>query len=541
MFRLKKVSAILSMLMALVIVMSACGTQTTNNPAATAADKTTGTTPTATAQPTPVKEPPAKIRLFMSTLGTAVPEDVNPADTPFLKLIAELANVEFTEVIVPPYADYDQKLQLTVASGDIPDVMHDQWDPAGMDKLGMEGSFEPLNDYIAKSEFLKTFFTKDQVEMMKASDGKIYRFNSKSSGDVESFQYRKDLVDELNGGVTPTTPEGWYDLAKKVIAKYPGSIPFSGIGIPNYWLFRSFGLEITKNGQWQYTNGKYIHAFEAPLMKECLQFLKKCYDDGVLDKNFLTNQNADYGNVKNYKNLLCKEALYLNVVNDMKKVADEKLNIVFAPGVQPVKEDSRIDKNNVYFSTGLLGLSSLLMASTSKEKDAAFRLMETFCRPEVFDLAAYGREGIEYNVVNGKKVVNIEESKKTKYRWMYGIMRYYNYPEQTNVTREIVLSNFPDKKDQLSKIFDEGWAKIEANAKTIPNVLPRDVVTLDAEASARKKEAVELGTSIICKYIIGELNDAQYDKEVASFLEKYKDVTAAYNASFDKVKSKWGL
>lgn len=540
MFKFRKVSAILSILLAMVLVLSACGTQGAVAPATTD-EKEPATTAEATSEPTAEKEPPTKIRLFMSTLGTAVPEDVNPADTPFLKIIAELANVEFTEVIVPPYADYDQKLQLTVASGDMPDVMHDQWDPAGMDKLGMEGAFEPLNDYIAKSESLKQFFTDDQVEMMKASDGNIYRFNSVSSGDVESFQYRKDLVDELNGGTYPTTPEGWYDLAKKVVEKYPGSIPFSGVGIPNYWLFRSFGVECTANGQWQYTGGKYIHVFEAPLMKECMQFLKKSYDEGLLDNNFLTNTNADYGNVKYYNNLLCKEALYLNAVNDMKKVAEEKLNMVFAPGVQPVKNDSKIEKSNVYFSTGLLGLSSLLMASTSTEKEAAFRLMETFCSDEVLNLASYGREGIEYNVVDGKKVVNVEESKKTKYRWMYGIMKYYNYPDQNNVTREIVLDSFPDTKAQLSKNFDEGWAKIESNAKTIPNVLPRDVVTIDAEAATRKAEAVELGKSIICKYIIGEINDSQYDAEVTAFLEKYKDVTAAYNTRVDALRSKWGF
>ena len=537
MLKMKKVCAMLSILMACMLVISACTIQGNTN-----TETTTKSTPGTTAPTTTASQEPTKLRLFMSTLGRAVPEEVDPTDNPFLDVIEELANVEFTEVIVPPYADYDQKFQLTVASGDMPDVMHDQWDPEGMNKFGLDGAFEPLNSYIEKSEYLNEFFTKDHIEMMKATDGNVYRLSSKASGDIEAFEYRKDLVDELNGGVVPTTPEGWYDVAKKLKEKYPESVPFSGIqGVPSSWLYRAFGLDSNKNIQWQYTNGKYIHIFEAPLMKDCLQFLKKCYDEGLLDRNFITNTVADYGNVRFYNNMLCREATYQNAVSDMQKVSDENLPCVFSPGVQPVTEDTRVDPNNVYYSTGLLGASSLLIASTSKEKDAAFHLIETFCKPEVLDLAAWGREGVEYNVVNGKNVLNVEKSIETSYRWMYGIMRYYNYPDQINITREHILSRFPDTKDELTKNYDDGWAQIEAKAKTIPLVLPKDLTKLESETSAKMKEGVEAGKSIISKFITGEITMDEYDKETAAFLEKYKGVTEEYNTKTEQMKSKWGF
>lgn len=94
-----------------------------------------------------------------STIGNPIPEDVDPCNNPFLDIIAKLANVEFTEVIVPSYADYEKKFSLTVASGDMPDIMHDQWTFNEVMKHGMDGAFEPLNDYISKSSLVSKLYS----------------------------------------------------------------------------------------------------------------------------------------------------------------------------------------------------------------------------------------------------------------------------------------------------------------------------------------------------------------------------------------------
>ncbi|HOJ09999.1 MAG TPA: extracellular solute-binding protein [Clostridiales bacterium] len=538
MFNIKKKSCILlALILALSTIAASCSSKdsgTSKNEGSTQSDSNNSSVTTDKEVKT---DPPTKLRFMYSTTGTSVPGDVDPCSNPFLNIIAELANVEFTEVIVPPYADYDGKFKLTVASGDMPDVMHDQWSFNEVTKYGIDGAFEPLNNYIANSSFISKIYSPAQIDLMKAVDGNIYGLKSRASGDLTCLEYRRDLIDELNNGVVPETPEGWFDVAKKLKAKYPESIPFSGHKMPDVWMFSSFGVSCAG---WQYTNGEFIHCFEAPLIKECIQFIKKAYDEGLLDKNFVTNQTADYLNVMFNKNLLCDDYTYLNVVGDMANAYDRNLNgLIFAPAPLPMKNDSRIDISNVYSGPGLLGGSSLCVASGSEEKEGAFRLIETFCSDEVLNLASWGREGIEYNIVNDEKVLDLENSTKTDYRGMYGIMKYYNYPEQIKVIKAHVFSYFPEIKDSLNKIYDDAWDILEEKLKLVPAVTPQDFLKLEADTLSRKSEAKERAESIILRAIIGEISMEEYDKQVSEFLKKYQSITNEYNKKADEIKKDW--
>ena len=101
---------------------SACGSDSKNEPGttSTASTGTASATPTAT----PVAEQkPAKLRFFYVTSGATVTDGLDYANNTIINTIAEKANVEIVEAIVPPWSDVSTKYNLMMSSGNICDVV----------------------------------------------------------------------------------------------------------------------------------------------------------------------------------------------------------------------------------------------------------------------------------------------------------------------------------------------------------------------------------------------------------------------------------
>ena len=99
---------------------------------------------------------------------------------------------------------------------------------------------------------------------------------------------RQDLLDQYGVKLssTPTTEEFYTEL-KKVKGRIPFTFPKFLDNLP--FFYSSFGAydEFVKDKK-----GKYYDAFNTSEMKECLKYLNKLYADGILDKEFPTNDNT---------------------------------------------------------------------------------------------------------------------------------------------------------------------------------------------------------------------------------------------------------
>ncbi len=85
-------------------------------------------------------------------------------------------------------------------------------------------------------------------------------------------------------------------------------------------------------------------------------------------------------------------------------------------------DDSEVDDANVYLNVAPVGIHTFSISSKTKDVDACVRVLEALVSEETRELTAWGREGIEYKVVNGEKVLDVEKSKETNYRTMYAMM-----------------------------------------------------------------------------------------------------------------------
>jgi putative aldouronate transport system substrate-binding protein len=104
--------------------------------------------------------------------------------------------------------------------------------------------------------------------------------------------YRKDIFDK-HGIKMWNSPETFYETLKKLKELYPASTPYSikgGDGIFNSWAI-NWGMK----GQETYYNeedGKWYFTDVQPKYKEMLDFMLKCYNEGLIDPEFLTNTQA---------------------------------------------------------------------------------------------------------------------------------------------------------------------------------------------------------------------------------------------------------
>ena len=535
MYKFKKyVFLALSFMLILSIVLTGCvniPSDGTNAPTGSQTDATTKA---------PVKEPPVKLKMFFGDAGIAFPAEIDKSDNPFLNIIEKAANVDL-EIIQPPYADFQTQFNLMMASGELPDIIH-CWFKADIDKYGSEGAFINWNEYIPKSQQLSQFYSKDMLDMMKTADDAVYALNVLSSMDPNGTYARIDLIDELNNGVMPKTPDDWYQLMKKLKIAYPDSTPMStqgGVMMADYF-FRGFGMGIDGNGiKMQIladSPDRYIWGFEAPKAREAVEFHRKLYAEDLLDKTFVTNTGTEFANAVEQKMTLLSWGGAAAVISRQDRLASIGnttavvgfVNNPIASGVNPL---------DCYQEFSPLGWHCVAISSKSSNIDAAVKVIEAFTTPEVKEGIAWGREGIEY-VTNaeGKRILDTEASALANYRVAYCFFNAYWYPDNLNVRAAQLYPKLAGPQaTAFRKAYEEGVAIRDAESGMVPMVSDASFVPSNPDLAPKIAEARAASLNIILKAIIGEISMEEYDKQVSDFIGKYKYITEEYTVALQKV------
>jgi len=209
--------------------------------------------------------------------------------------------VDLELTIVPPSAATD-KANTILASGDIPHIMS-VGEKAG--DYGMQGAFVPLDENLKyMPNFKEIFFdetkkyeTENFTDWIKAKDGHIYQIPVWNiQRDVNhGLLYRKDVFDK-NGIKMWNSTEEFYDVLKKLKELYPESYPLTSktkteifVDFAGMWNIRSYK---TWTPYFNEEDGVWKQSLTDPKMKEIADFLRKLYNEGLLDPEFLTNTEA---------------------------------------------------------------------------------------------------------------------------------------------------------------------------------------------------------------------------------------------------------
>ncbi|HOJ11357.1 MAG TPA: extracellular solute-binding protein [Clostridiales bacterium] len=314
-----------------------------------------------------------------------------------IKAIEEATNVKLDIQKVDAQGDnYNTKFSLLVAAGGLPDIVP-LYSVTQGNIYAMQGAFINVENYMSKTPNLKKWIeeNKDHTDTFRASNGNLYAYPGMGSGidNRRVWFYRKDIFEKHNLKLpeTPVTPDGLYDILKKLKELYPDSYPLGN---------RSHGIELMSPSwhtmervYYDFDNNKFVFGPVEDEWKEFLMFMNK------LIKEQLTPPDMFSITTTGWIDLLVQNKAFITVdyvgrmdsVGASGKEYNPNFEFGFMPPVNGVAKYTAVE----YGCT--------LVSSSSRKIDDVIKLMDWFYTDEAIELLTWGKEGKTYKIIDGKK------------------------------------------------------------------------------------------------------------------------------------------
>ena len=416
-----------------------------------------------------------------------------------------------------PVENADEKLNLMMANKEPYSFM--KLNKTQYQRLAVAGALEPLDELIDKyGTNMKSVISETSWSGAKLN-GKIYGIPETGSGTVvnTALIIRQDWLDEL-GLKMPTNRDELYNVMKTIKEK-KNVIPLVGGKSPMVGeIATTFGLTTT----WEESNGKIINMVENPKIKDYLAFMKKLYDEGLIDPEWSLNQS----NKIIEKFTSGKAAMMVNgyynaptVTNALtKNFPNAKIGIIpYFPG-----DDGQIRV------VGAGGISWFIgVPKWAENKDEIIKYLDLKLDKDIFKGLAIGQEGVHHRVENGKYypiLPKFNEEWNNASAFLTGVDEQ-NYPIywQARVRKDPILT----------EAFETHMKNAEGH------------IVLDALAFAPPLDAIgqhsqklnKLMEDTFIKYITGAEPLENYDKFLAQWKANGGDeMTKAANEWYASVK-----
>lgn len=316
---------------------------------------------------------------------------------PTIQYLNEKFNIDLKlEIINGP--EYGEKLKVMAASGNLPDFYRAS-DAATYIKWQSEGAFKDLTDLLPKYPNLNAAYPpSDAMSLLNPKD-KVYGLPEISWIVRDTVQIRQDWLDNL-GMQLPTaeefTVDKFYEIAKAFAKQDPDKNGVNGdtIGFSNDNASLKFAFGIA-NG-WTEKDGKLIpHQMQVEEYKAYLAFMKKAYDEGVLDKDFVLRSANEIHDLRksNKLGLFTYHNGYPSEIEANVKKTFPESNPVVVPMAPPIGPNGlRANESWVVGNT-----KQVINAQASDEKvDRILQILDWWVTDEGTTVMKNGIEGVHY-------------------------------------------------------------------------------------------------------------------------------------------------
>ncbi|WP_168121801.1 extracellular solute-binding protein [Paenibacillus sp. HB172176] len=325
--------------------------------------------------------------------------EIGPSnDSELVKKLNEALNINLDLQWIPG-ASYNDKISVLAASNSLPDVYrvttqdYMQWRDKGvfLDVKSFLASYPNLTEQLPESAWQELNDKEHYYGLPYFSIPHLF-----------SISIRQDWLDKLNLEM-PTTIDEFYEVAKAFVTEDPDGnkkddttgfsiiVNDSGKFENAEYLQGAFGL----GNEWALKDGKLI-AMQAQTeeLKAFIGFLRKAYDEGVLDKNFLVMKPADarkklWNGQVGIQRVNANEVLRLDEPNIQKNAPEAELVQMDPPagptGIRALQTD------------GMGQLKVVINAKTDEKKQQRIlKLLDYMLSDEGYDLIKEGVEGVDY-------------------------------------------------------------------------------------------------------------------------------------------------
>mgnify|MGYP004466197163 FL=1 len=414
---------------------------------------------------------PTEISIFVNSSVPFPADEENPVGLKIQEATNTILHVE-----TPPSSSYAERLQITIASGEYPDLM---MFPSNSDSTFLnaveDGVILPITEYVNNSTYLKNEIS-DVAWSTMTIDGEIYGVPQCTVVRADGMFVRKDWLENLNLTLPEDgylTLDELYELAYAFTFKDPdgnGKDDTYGIamtagseGEMGPMLLSAFdilGWQAYEGEDYPYMNLMYSRKSDA--YKQCLAFTAKLWADGLIDPNWPTLRSDDMGKERfnqgttgikctafagQYTNYM--DALALNI-----PTAD----LTYVTGV----ESATGNRKEAAFSTGTY-MYNCLTASAKGKEQAIIDMLDWKLSPEGWANTKYGVEGVHYDVVDGVKVFNDAYDEYYKWRGNYKLVMpsndagYFIKPSMDPALQEKLSAWLQTAVDRVVFSLDAGF------------------------------------------------------------------------------------
>ena len=457
-------------------------------------------------------------------------------DKDVIKEIEKRTGVKL-DILSYPAASYADKLNITLASGSLPDIITGS-SYSEVNKLGAQGAFVAINEYLDKLPNFKSLYADNDQNnwvMKSFSDDKnniytwpIYGLNR----DVNhGFMYRKDIFDQ-HGIKEWTNTEEFYQAMKQLKELYPNSTPI--VSKTQDAIFKDWAYGWGIGGEsypmiYDETSTTWKLATIQPQFKEMIDFMKKLYNEGLLDPEFVTDTAASWTAKMTSENgafVTFDWIGRLDMFYEQVKDAIPGYNLRYANPVGPTGNVRSLNKV-LNFGTAI---------AKGKNEEVALKLLDYLTSPSGSELITLGIEGEHYTLdANGKvtypNITDVEKIEITTLEERYGAWiegmylkvdprsTYFNYTEKEQ-----------EAQDKINK--DMKYEAIDPQLKFTDD----ETSELVELTTALQKTGVEFAVQYVLDKNFGDvqwtewLNNAQ-KLNAARLEEIYNTAQSRFNAN----------
>lgn len=345
-------------------------------------------------------EPPYKISLMTQCFDL----EPMPNDGLVMKALEEYTNTKLN-IIWSMSTTYEEKLNITLASGDLPMVVLIPQKSPSIINACRTGAFWEVGPYLKN---YKNLSKANPVVLNNISiDGKVYGIYRARDLGRYGIVYRKDWLKNI-GMAEPRTIDDFYQMLKGFTYNDPdqnGENDTYGMVIPNPTMYDGpFDIMLTWFGgsnKWgENEKGELVPAHLTPEYMECLNFWKRMYDEGLINRDFVVYNPGKWDDPYIAEKAGVKVDVCDTAGRWENKFIDGKIDAEIGV-IGAVKGPKGL---RTLPTSGYNGMYMISKTSVKKEEDfkRVLKFLDQLNDQEMQDLLGWGIKGRHYTVVNGE-------------------------------------------------------------------------------------------------------------------------------------------
>lgn len=470
-------------------------------------------------------------------------------DSRFLQYIEEKTGVRLELQPVPDAGDaYKDRINTALATGDLPDVIWTSSNDAAVNEAAAKGAFLAYTDYLDVAPNIKQIIEEnpDIRRSYLAEDGKLYIMPRITPNVMsEIFMIREDIM-EKEQLEEPETFEDLYQILKTLHEKYPEAVTFinrnGGIHLVNRLAYSwGCGYETATNGFYlDRDSNTYKYGPLDENFKAMVEWLKKLYDEGILDKEYALRSTAQWEEAYNNE-----EAIFsIDYIDRVKSINDFYIQNGSDARVAAMKmPKGPTGRSGILAKSAAMANSGIVINSKVENPEAVVKFVDWIYSEEGRYTTAYGIEGETYEIDSADGRPYYTEQMKTT-----------DNPEGKDMVKDFGWIYYMDKYEFVSGYLkpapgsaqetDNRWVfsreKVEGNKEAIPADPVLSYTEEQAEIIRTKGVAVtDHFAANIDKFIMGTRPMSEWEMFVEE-LQGYgvADLEKVYNDAYQDFLSK---